>query len=100
MANVYQTGSSVLLKANFTDLYEEPTNTDSLPIVTIYDRNFHEIATLTSEQESQGTYKTVYTIPDGIEETVYYYEFKGTLAGVVGLDRGKFFVKFSNEELV
>lgn len=94
MANSYESGSSVLLRAVFTDLNGDLTDTDTPPLVTIYNRNFREIATLTSEQESPGAYKTVYTIPEEVDETVYYYEFKGTLAGVIALDRDKFYAKF------
>jgi hypothetical protein len=96
MANVYETGSTVMLKAIFTDSEDVLTNVDGLPTVAIYDRNYRQVASLTSEQESQGTYKALYSIPEGVEETVYYYEFKGVMAGVTSLNRNRFLAKFIN----
>jgi hypothetical protein len=95
MANSYETGSTITLKAIFSDISGVLTNTDELPIVTIYDKNFRVVSSnLISEHESLGTYKLIYSIPTGSEQSAYYYEFKSTLAGIVSLNRNKFFVKF------
>jgi hypothetical protein len=97
MANTYETGSTITLRATFSDILDVPTSTDGLPSVTIYDTNFREVGSaFTSEQEGIGQYKLIYSIPQGVESTVYYYEFKGTFGGMVALNRNKFFVRFCN----
>lgn len=95
MTNMYETGSTVTLRATFTDIITgQPTNTDVIPTVTIYDKNFAIIDSFEANVEGVGKYKLVYTIPSGTAESTYFYEFKGTLTGVIALNRGKFYTRF------
>jgi hypothetical protein len=96
MAKFYETGSTVTLRATFVDITGTPTNTEEMPTVTIYDENFRVVGTpLTAIQESTGNYKVDYLIPFGTESKVYFYEFKGTLTGILALNRDKFYARFS-----
>lgn len=94
MANFYETGSTVTLRATFVDISGTPTNTEDMPTVTIYDGNFRKINTLTATLESTGNYKVDYLIPFGTTNSVYFYEFKGSLTGIIALNRDKFYARF------
>jgi hypothetical protein len=96
VANTYKTGSTITLRASFTDISGALTNTESEPIVSVYDKNFQLVGEpLIATQEEVGKYKLFYQIPEGVESTVYFYEFKATMGGIVALNRKKFFAQFS-----
>jgi hypothetical protein len=96
MANFYETGSTVTLRATFVDISGTPTNTEGLPTVTIYDENFRVVGSpITATFESTGNYKVDYIIPFGTANKVYFYEFKGSLTGILALNRDKFYARFS-----
>jgi hypothetical protein len=95
MTNTYETGSTVTLRAVFTDIITgQPTNTDELPTVIIYDSDYVEIGSFTAVAEDVGRYKLVYSIPSGTKPTTYFYEFKGSLTGIIALNRNKFYARF------
>lgn len=97
MTNTYETGSTVTLRAVFTDIITgEPTNTDEIPTVIIYDTDYQEIGSFVATAEDTGRYKLVYSIPKGTKPTTYFYEFKGALTGITALNRNKFNARFCN----
>lgn len=95
MTNFYESGSTVTLRASFVDISGTLTNTEELPIVTIYDENFKKIKEITSTFEETGKYKADFLIPFSTNAKTYFYEFKGSLAGIIALNRDKFFSQFS-----
>lgn len=97
MANVYESGNTIILSALFKDPQGNPTALDLHPLLTIYDADYNVLNTYsldTNNNVSTGLYEYYYTIPtrEGLQN--YFYEFKGVLKGTVGLNRGQFSAKF------
>lgn len=98
MANIYETGNTITLKASFKDSLGNAKDPDTFPTVTIYDNKFAMVGTpITLTEDSKkgiGEYEFNYTIPVGNVQQLYFYEFKGIVGGTVGLNRGQFLARF------
>lgn len=97
MANIYDSGNTIVLTAQFLNNVGDPIQPDDFPTLTIYKADFSVLETFNldnSNVRGTGLYEFYYTIPTGTSLAVYYYEFKGTLNGSIGLNRGQFMAKF------
>lgn len=96
MAYTYETGNTIRLKGTFKNNAGDPTDPTVINLI-IYDRFYRLLSQYplgSSNKVSTGVYFYDYTIPAGVQDQTYYYEFYGEITGIPALNRGKFLAKF------
>lgn len=99
MSNIYLSGSTIRIKATFTDFDNIKIDPDLVKII-FYDDKYTKKSEFVLGEDNRlelGVYYFDYTLPsESYNNKKFYYEFYGEYHGKIFLNRESFLVKFCN----